>query len=74
MAQLSVNMTGTSEFGREWIVKMGNPWCIRKVTYQVPFSSKPGPWLLLKRKHFQRWVNLTADQNFLIKGTDRLIH
>ncbi len=74
MHQQSVKITGASLFGREWITKMGNPWSVRKITDHVLFSTQPGPWMLLERNHFQRWVNLTSDQNFLIKEAGRLIH
>jgi len=67
MQQQSVKISGTSRFGKEWIMKMGNPWSVRKITDHVLFSAQPGPWMLLERNHFQRWINLSADQNFLIR-------
>jgi len=67
MMQQSVQLTGISSFGSDWAERMGNPWTVRKITDQVRFSALPGPWMLVERDHFQRWVNLSADQNFLIK-------
>ncbi|ATX79191.1 hypothetical protein Ga0123461_0767 [Mariprofundus aestuarium] len=69
MHQKSVKITGISNFGREWTRKMGNPWNVRKVTDHVLFSTQTGPWMLIERDHFQRWVNLRADQNFLIQSS-----
>ena len=74
MHQKSVKIAGISKFGIEWAIKMGNPWNVRKVTDHVPFSAQDGPWMLIERDHFQRWVNLSADQNFLIKGAGRQSH
>jgi len=63
----SVQLSGVSLFGKEWIERMGDSWHILKITDDVLFSKQPGPWMLLERNHFQRWVNLSADQNFSIK-------
>ncbi|ATX82409.1 hypothetical protein Ga0123462_1550 [Mariprofundus ferrinatatus] len=74
MQQQIVKVTGISNFGRRWSNKMGNPWNVRRVADHVLFSTRPGPWILIERNHFQRWVNLHADQNFLIKWSDPQTH
>ena len=74
MHQQSVKITGISLFGKEWIMRMGNLWSVRKITDHVLFSTQPGPWMLLERDHFQRWINLSSDQNFLIKWAGWLKH
>lgn len=66
MMQQSVQLTGISSFGNDWANRMGNPWIVRKITDHVLFSAQPGPWMLVERDHFQRWVNLSTDRNFLI--------
>jgi len=67
MLQQSVRLSGLSEFGTAWSQRMGNPWLIRKITDSVLFSTLPGPWILVERNHYQRWINLSADPNFMIK-------
>ncbi len=67
MVRQTVQLIGTSPFGRGWIHKMGKLWCVNKITDHVLFSDHPGPWMLVELNHFQRWVNLNADQNFLIQ-------
>ncbi len=67
MKQQAVALTGISNFGARSVSKMGNPWCVQKITDHVLFSTHPGPWMLLERGHFQRWVNLSKDQNFSIR-------
>jgi len=74
MQQQSVKLTGISNFGRRSVLKSGNPWCVQKITDQVLFSPHPGPWMLLERDHFQRWVNLSSDKNFLIRWAGWLKH
>lgn len=67
MAKISVKLNGISDFGRLWSNRMGNPWNVCKITDHVLFSSDPGPWMLLERDHFQRWVNMKSDRNFLVR-------
>jgi len=64
--QQSVRLSGISGFGKKYLMQKGDMWSVRKITDQVLFSTHPGPWMLLERDHFQRWVNLSSDQNFLI--------
>lgn len=72
MSQRMVKITGITDYGDRWIRKMGNPWLIRTFTDQVRFSEDPGPWMLLEREHFQRWVNLNGDRNFHVSWKVRL--
>jgi len=65
--QSSVQLSGISSFGKHWIAAMGESWHVLKITDDVLFSKQRGPWMLLERNHFQRWVNLSADPNFSIK-------
>ncbi|GAV19252.1 hypothetical protein MMIC_P0185 [Mariprofundus micogutta] len=67
MQQQSVQLTALSDFGINMINNMGNPWYVQKITAHVLFSNHPGPWMLLERDHFHRWVNLSADQNFSVR-------
>ena len=59
-----VELTATSSFAKHWIAARENTWQVLKITDHVLFSSHPGPWMLLEQNHFQRWVNLSADQHF----------
>ena len=63
----AIELTGLSSFGESTIIRMGNPWCVQKITDHLLFSTHPGPWMLIEREHFQRWVNLSADANFSIR-------
>ncbi|RLL53550.1 hypothetical protein D8Y20_05105 [Mariprofundus sp. EBB-1] len=67
MQQSTIKLTGRSPFGRDFIRKMGNHWIVNSITAHVLFSQHPGPWMLLEHDHFQRWVNLSADQHFLVR-------
>jgi len=67
MLQQTVKLTGISDFGKACIHKTGKLWSVNNITAHVLFSKHPGPWMLLERNHFQRWVNLSSDQNFLIQ-------
>jgi len=65
--QSSVQLSGISHFGNQCIARLGARWRVLHITDHVLFSSQAGPWMLLERDHFQRWVNLSSDQNFLIR-------
>ncbi len=69
MQQSTVKLTGRSPFGRNFIRKMGQSWIVNSITAHVLFSKPPGPLMLLEHDHFQRWVNLSADQHFLVQWT-----
>jgi len=69
MQQYTVKLIGTSRFGKKWVRKMGKLWVVNKITAHVLFSKNPGPWMLLERDHFQRWINLSSDQHFLIHAS-----
>jgi hypothetical protein len=62
--QSLVQLNGISHFGQQWITRMGANWRVLKITDHVLFSKQPGPWMLLERNHFQRWVSLSSDQHF----------
>ena len=69
--QQSVRLSGTSDFGRDWVCSKGAIWSVKKITDHVLFSTNPGPWLLLEHNHIQRWINLSNDRHFLISWTVR---
>jgi len=72
--QQSVRLSGISGFGKEFVTHKGELWNVQRITAEVLFSSHHGPWMLVERDHFQRWVNLSADQNFKIQWGGWLTH
>lgn len=66
MRDCIVDISAISDFGRRQVADMGNPWRICMIADRVPFSKRPGPWMLLERNHFQRWVNVPGDCNFQV--------
>jgi len=65
---MMVRLTGITKKGKERIKQHGpDQWKIVKIEDQVSFSDYKGPWLLIEKGKYTRWVHLKYDDHFIVE-------
>lgn len=62
-----LRLSGKTRKGKNRIREHGRDWDLIRVQDTVLFTSKPGPWYLVKAGEDMRWVHARDDENFVVE-------